>query len=58
MYSSLFVLDRGLQQSLTRLLLDIQQFQPIGVLTSGGILDKATTFEDLDKLLRGGVKTM
>ena len=58
MYSSHFVLDRGLQQSLTRLLSDIQQFQPNGVLKPGGILDKASTFEALDKLLGSDVKTM
>jgi len=58
MYSSLFVLGRGLQQSLTRLLSDIQQFQPNGVLKPGGMLYKASAFEALDKLLRSDVKTM
>ena len=57
MYASHFVLNRGLQQSLTRLLSDIQQFQPNGVLKPGGVLDKANAFEALDKLLRSDVKT-
>ena len=58
MYASHFVLNRGLQQSLTRLLSDIQQFQPNGVLKPGGILDKASAFEALDTLLRSDAKTM
>ncbi len=58
MYLSYFVLYRGLQQSLARLLSDIQQFQPNGVLKPGGVLDKAISFEGLDKLLRSEVKTM
>ncbi|KAL9958352.1 hypothetical protein ACROYT_G035357 [Oculina patagonica] len=49
-------LTRGLQQSLARLLSDIQQFQPNGVLKPGGMLDKAISFEGLDKLLRSEVK--
>jgi len=49
-------LTRGLQQSLSRLLSDIQQFQPKDLL-KGGFLDNSISFEGLSKLLRSDVKT-
>lgn len=57
MYSSCFVLDRGLQQSLTRLLSDIQEFEPKDLMKPG-FLDKGIALDGLDKLFGGGVKTM
>lgn len=57
MYSSCFVLDRGLQQSLTRLLSDIQEFEPKDLMKPG-FLDKGIALDGLDKLLGGGVRTM
>lgn len=51
------ITNRGLQQSLTRLLSDIEQFQPNGPLRLGSMLDKAIALEGLNSFLGSGLQT-
>ena len=55
MYSSYCVFDRGLQQSLTRLLSDIQQFQPKELVKTGMLDAKSVVINGLNA---HGAKTM